>query len=190
MAVIESPLDLFKVQRKEIFLNSTIRVQPMFGIAPEAFDTVNIGSSLGYSFAFIDNHVNTTQVKGSIGMPVIGVVKAAGRGVPGDQRQNLGSASRRHREGNNLPVSLINAENNRLSGSSPASVSGAVSTKHGFIHLERSTVRTEQLQAVLVKTDPELLVEALHSLLAHAHQKAKPVDRHTRQKYSISRALC
>ncbi len=160
-------------------MNTKIHIQPKFGITPEAFDAVDVGASLGNSFALIDNHVNPTQVKRSISIPVIGVVKATGRGVFGDQWQDLSSASGRHRESDNLPVSLEDAENDRLSGSSPAAVSWAVSTKHGFIHLERSTVWTEQLKAVLVQTDPEQLVEALHGLLAHAHQKAKTVGRHS-----------
>ncbi len=87
MAVIESPFNFFNVQRKEIFLNTTIRVQPVFGITPEAFDAVDVGASpsLVNSYAFIDNHMNPTQVKSSISMPVVGVVKASGRGVFGDQ---------------------------------------------------------------------------------------------------------
>ena len=43
MAVIGSQFDLIKVQRKEIFLNTKIRLESMFGIAPEAFDAVDMG---------------------------------------------------------------------------------------------------------------------------------------------------
>ena len=82
--------------REKIFLNTTKRIQPVLGIALETFDTFNVGASLVYSFAFIDNHVNTAHVKISIGMPVIGVVKTVGRGVLGDQRQNLSSAFQKH----------------------------------------------------------------------------------------------
>ena len=128
----------------------------MFGKTPEAFDSVDVESSLGNSFALIDNHVNLTQVKRSIGMPFIGAVKAACRGVLGDQWHDLRSASGRHRERHNLPVSLANTENDCLSDSSLTAVSGTVSTENRFVHLERSNERTEQLQSVLYQTNCSL----------------------------------
>ena len=36
MAVVESPFNFFKVERKEVFLNTTIGIEPMFGVAPES----------------------------------------------------------------------------------------------------------------------------------------------------------
>ena len=126
--------------------------------------------------------MDPTQVKCNISVPVIGVVETSGRGVLGDHRQDLSSASRGGREGDYLPVLLVNAENDGLSNCTPSAVSGAISTEHRFIQLENSILWAGQFQAVLVQTDPEQLVEVLNGLLAHAHQKAKPIGRYSQAK--------
>lgn len=92
----------------------------MFCITPETFDAFDVGLSLGNSFSFIDNQMNPTPVQSSISMPVIGVVKDVRRIMLDDQRRDLSSDSRGSRKVYHQTVSLVNAKNDSLSGSSPA----------------------------------------------------------------------
>jgi len=63
------------------------------------------------------------------------------------------------KRGGQLAVSHVNTENDHQSGSFQHAVPDPVSTVYGFIQFERFALCTEQFQTVIVKADPEQLIE-------------------------------
>jgi hypothetical protein len=65
----------------------------MFRITPEAFNAVARGSPLGSASLFSDHDMVASDGKGTIGMPVVGVVEAARPRVCADKSDHLAAAS-------------------------------------------------------------------------------------------------
>ena len=87
MAVVETPLYLFKVTVEEASVNASILIESVFGIRPEASHPIEVISSFSYTFVFWHYHVVAADRKRGIGYPIIGVIQAPWSGVLGNKRQ-------------------------------------------------------------------------------------------------------
>ncbi len=87
MAVVETPLYLFKVQVEEAFVNASILMEPVFGIRPEAFHPIEVIFSFSYALLFRHYHAVAADRKQSVGYSIIGVIQAPWSGVLGNKRQ-------------------------------------------------------------------------------------------------------
>jgi len=87
--MIESPLGLFQREMEILFGNASVMIEPVFGIGPEAFDTVDVISTFGAPLVFTNDHVIASDIQKSIGVPVVGVIQATRLGVGGHERTYL-----------------------------------------------------------------------------------------------------
>ncbi len=76
MALVEPERNFTQVQREKLFGHAAVVVEPMFGIAPKAFDSVQVAASLGMSLFLADNDVFSANRQRSIDLPIVGVVEA------------------------------------------------------------------------------------------------------------------
>ena len=88
----------------------------MFSITPEAFDAVDVSSSLGPAGIFSDDNMVPSDRQRTIGMPVIGIVQTSGPGVLSHKADELLSASSLDREDPDQTVSLEDAKDDDFSG--------------------------------------------------------------------------
>jgi hypothetical protein len=63
MITIEAPFDLIEEQRKHVFSESPVGLEPVFGIASEPLDAVDLGSPLRNTFLFAHLDMHPTQPK-------------------------------------------------------------------------------------------------------------------------------
>ncbi len=87
MAVVETPLYLFKVKVEEAFVNALILMEPVFGIRPEAFHPIEVIFSLRYALLFWHYQAVAADRKRGVGYPTIGVIQAPWSAVLGNKRQ-------------------------------------------------------------------------------------------------------
>ena len=87
--MIESERNFSQKKMKVFTGYSTVGIKPIFGITPEPLDTIYVRSSLGSS-SFLSYHdMISSNSKRTIGMPVIGIVQAAGFCMFSHQLDNL-----------------------------------------------------------------------------------------------------
>lgn len=53
---------------------STIVIKPVFRIAPEAFNAVDVIPAFGFAFVFAYNDMVAAYRQGSVGLPVISII--------------------------------------------------------------------------------------------------------------------
>lgn len=179
MTIVEPPFDLFEEQGKHLLAESAVGVEPVFGIAPEAFDAVDVGSPLWNSFLFGHGDMRPTQPKTGVSPVFVGVVQAADGGVRVDNGQQFGSASRRDWERSNMPISLVDAKYNGFSLGSPAPGTSPESTERGFVEFELPVQAFGLGQQVLVDARPAEPVEALNRFLIDLDMEAESVRGNT-----------
>jgi len=175
MTIVEPPFDLFEEQGKHLLAESAVGVEPVFCVAPEAFDTVDVGSSLRNSFLFGHGDMRPAQPKTGVSPVFIGVIQAADGGVCVDNGQQFGSAPRRDGERSNMPIALVNAEYDGFSFSSPTPGTRPESTERGFIELELPVQTFGLGKQVLVDARAAESVESLNRLLIDLDVEAEPV---------------
>lgn len=175
MTIVEPPFDLFEEQGKHLLAESAVGVEPVFGIAPEAFDAVDVGSPLWNSFLFGHGDMRPAQPKTGVSPVLVSVVQAADGGVGVDNGQQFGSASRRDGERSNMPIPLVNAEYDGFPLGSPAPGTRPESTERGFVELELPVQTFGLGQQVLVDARAAESVESLNRLLINLDMEAEPV---------------
>ena len=137
--MVESKLGFFEVEMKALAGNTSVVIEPSFGIGEETFNTVDMGSSANvFLFAVQDSMVFSSRGEYPISLKVIGVIYAAPSGMFQNDRHKSGPSSIRHREGYGFPISLIHPEDQLFPLSSPTTLSFSPSAKEGFIELKLS----------------------------------------------------
>jgi len=175
MTIVEAPFDLFEEQRKHVFPELPVGVEPMFGVTPEPFDAVDLGSPLRNSFLFGHRDMRPSQPKTGVSPVFIGGVQAANGGVGVDNVQQFGSTPRRDGVRSNMHIPLVNAEYEGFSLGSPAPRTRPESTERGFVELELPVQAFGLGQQVLVDARAAESVEALNRLLIDLDMEAEPV---------------
>ena len=80
---------------------------PMFGVAPEALDAVDMGFSLGNAFLHLE--ICPAQTKTGVSSTLIGVIQVADGGVGVDNGQPFGSAPLRDGRGPGMDIPIVYA---------------------------------------------------------------------------------
>lgn len=175
MTIVEPPFDHFEEQGKHLLVESAVGVEPVFGIAPEAFDAVDVGSTLRNSNLFGHGDVRPTQTKTGVSPVFVCVVQTADGGVGVDNGQQLGSASRRDRECSNMPIPLLDAEYDGFSLGSPAPGTRPESNERSFVEFELPIQTFGPGKQVLVDARAAESIESLYRLLIDLDMEAEPV---------------
>lgn len=165
-----------QIKMEEFSGHSTVGIEPMFRIAPEAFNPVDVGASLGSSCLFPDDDVVASDRQRPVGVPVVGVVEAPGLRVLLDEADHLGAASSLNREDPHLAVPLEDAHDDDLPGSAPAPFALPMPAKHGLVALYGAL---EGLSAVLLerKRRARQAKEPLDGREGGLEPEAHPVNR-------------
>ena len=121
--------------------HSSVLIEPVLGVTPEAFDAVEMVSAFGHALVFGHDHVLARDREARVSAPVVRVVERADSGVVRQQRQQSGAASTRDREGEDLPIALINAEDHHFACRTPATLAVTRATKESFIGFDHSGQR-------------------------------------------------
>lgn len=126
-------------EKMEMFSgHSAERIEPVFGIAPEAFDPVDVVPSLGSSSFLSDHHMISLDAQRTIRMPIVRVVQTARLGVRSNQAKDL-IPSTRNIEHSHLAVALQDPQHNHFARSSPTALSPPNPANRGLVALDRST---------------------------------------------------
>jgi len=181
VSMVKTKRNFAKKKVKSFPRHTAVWVKPMFRITPEAFNAVYVGPALGSASLLSDHDMVASYGKGTIGVPVIGVVKATGLRVRAHKTDNLGSAPPLDREDPDHAVSLEDAENYDLACGSPTAFALSMSAKRGLVAFHGSVKR---LPAFFLqgKNSPYQTEEPLHGWLGSSDPETHPVDRDSEHK--------
>src|SRR5437763_1292204 len=118
--MIEAERDFTQVKVEELLRHAAVHVEPMFGIAPEAFDPVDVVAPTRPAALLPDDDVRAANTQAGISLPVVRVVEAAGQGVRDDQAFEFGAPAPLDREDTDDAVALKDAEDDDLAGRAPS----------------------------------------------------------------------
>ena len=176
ISVIEPEGNFTQINMKEFSGDSTVRIEPMFSITPEALNAVYMTASLGPSSLFSDHDMVASYGKGTIGVPVVRVVEAARFRLFFDESDHLGAGPSLNRKDTNLAVSLEDAEHNDFACGTPTAFALPAPTKRGLVALHGTF---EGLSALFLKGQgrPGQTKESLDGSKRGVHTEAHPVNR-------------
>lgn len=134
--VIISELHILKIQRKSLWRNTVMFHQAFFGKGPEAFQAVDVNPAAGESSFVIDLQVSVaTEHQRIVTAESVGVDDAAPAHHLDGQSQKGFSPYVRHHLDADQTVTLQDAEDRDLSGSTPTAVALALATEVAFVKL-------------------------------------------------------
>ncbi len=137
--MVESKLGFFEVEMKVLARNTSVVIEPSFGMGEEALNAVDVDSSADvFLFSVRDPMVPSSKGENSISFKVVSVVDTFPSGVFKDKGKESGSSSVGNREGDDFSVSLIHPEDQLFPFSSPASLALPFPAKEGLIELKLS----------------------------------------------------
>src|SRR6056297_143459 len=149
----------------------------MFGVAPVTFDSVDVFSTFRAALLFADDNVATAHPERRIGLPLVGVVETARRGLRNDFFNDFSVVTRADRRDADDPITLENAENDDLAGCAPTTQAGAMSAEGGLVELEMTEQGFTEVLSVCTSCSGQP-VEPLSGRCADLDSKAQAVDRH------------
>lgn len=126
---------------EKLFRYSSILIKPMFRIALEPLNAVNVGSPFGFSFLFVYHHMFTPQTQRSVGMPIICIVKASRFSVRLQKILNTLVVSTLNGKNSDFAIPLQDSQHNNFPRSSPASLPRFSTSKHRLIALNLTLKR-------------------------------------------------
>ncbi len=170
-----------QVKMKEFFMDPAVVVQPMLGVAPEAFNTVEVVSADWLPLLFPHHDVLSSHRQRGVGTPVVGEVEAPRFGVAAHERQDNPLPALRDGKDLDPAVPLEDAEDEDFPGSPPAAFPLSTPAKRRFIALHRPGKRClASLAGSEHRADEE--EEAFDRLAVPETLEPKAVDGHTQEE--------
>ena len=138
MAMVETIANFTQIKMEKFAGHSTVRSQPVFRIGPEAFDAINMVTSLGTTLLLTDDHMAANQAQGGVGLPLVRVVERTRECMLLDLPHDLcttmcSNGGRLHRT-----VALNETEDQHFAGGSPPAFPLAMPAKGGFVAFDGS----------------------------------------------------
>ena len=186
--MIEPERNFTQVEVEKFAGYTTVRIEPMFRITPEALNPVDVRPPLGAS-AFLAHHdVITTDGQRRISMPVVRIIQATRPRVRPDQADDLGSTAALDREDSDLAIALEHAQDDDLAGGTPAPLPRPLSAKRRLIAFHGSMKRLPALLLVGEHRadEPE---KALDGRRRRQAPKANPIAGHAEDEILDQLAL-
>ena len=179
--MIKAKRDFAQVKMEKLLRHSAIHIKPMLGIAPEAFNAIDVVSAAGSPFLLADDDMLAAHCQRSVSLPVIRVVEAARQCVSDDQAGQLNTPSPFDREYPHQAVAFEDAEDNDFAGSAPTSFTRSVAAKHRLIALNCTI---ERLGAFFGMAEHLAYhaIESFNRRRACQSMKAKAVRRHAQDE--------
>ena len=113
-------------------------VEPIFGITPKAFNTIDVVAAFGAPFFFANNHMLALEPQAALSMPIVRVIKTSRKGMFVDKPQHFLFAPVFQRKGLYLPIALYDTKDNDFTRRSPAAFTLTKATKRAFITFKGS----------------------------------------------------
>lgn len=136
--MIETETNLPQKKMKMFSGHSAERIEPVFGIAPEAFDPVDVISTFRSASLLPDHYVVSLDAQRTVCLPVVGVVETAGLGVRTDQPDHSLPFSCGNREHLHLAVALQDPQYDDFAGGTPTSFAVPSPANRGLVALDGS----------------------------------------------------
>lgn len=138
MPVVISIGDFTQIYVKKLFGYPTVRMKPVFGIAPEAFDTVDMVPSFGFPLLFADHDMIAPNRQRCVYLPFIGVVQTPRLGVSHHQFNDFFFVSFSHGENLDFPIPLKDSQHDDFPGGAPPAFPRPIPANRCFIAFYRS----------------------------------------------------
>lgn len=180
MTIVEPQFDFLEKQDKHPYAETALGLEPVLGIAPEAYYAVDMGSPLRNSFLFGHRDISSTQAQTGVSRVFIGVIQTTVGGVCIDNYQQFDSAPRRDGMGTDMPIQLVDAENDGSSIGIPTLGAIPGSTECSFVEIELTVQAYDQNQQVLVDAQPTEPIESPSRLLIDFDIEAEPLRGHAK----------
>jgi len=74
VTVVKPVRNFTQIKMEEFVRHTPVGIEPMFGIAPEAFNAIYMLLALRFASSFSDHHMVAADSQGSIGVPFVSVV--------------------------------------------------------------------------------------------------------------------
>ena len=194
--MIETEANLPQKKMKMFSGHSAERIEPVFSIAPEAFDPVDVISTFRSASLLPDHHVVSLDAQRTVCLPVIGVVETTGFGMRTDQPDHSLPFSCGNREHLHLAVALQDPQYDDFAGGSPTSFAVPSPANRGLVALNGSFERLSQFLGMST-TSSHQAIEALDRRSTGQCPETLPVHRHTQNEEfqqttlgSIRQAAC
>lgn len=179
--MIKAEGDFAQVEMEKLLRHSAIHVKPMFGIAPEAFDAVDVVSTARSPLLFADDEMLAAHGQRSVSLPLVRLVEAARQGVPDDQAFKFLSPSSGDGKDTHHAMALEDAEDDDFACCSPATLPLARAAKHRLIALNRAV---ERLRAFFSQTEylTQQAIESFYGRRACQRMETQTISWHTQDK--------
>jgi hypothetical protein len=169
-------------KKMEVFLgDSTVRIEPMFRITPEAFNAVNMLTTLRPATIFSNDNMVTSNRQGGIGLPVIRIVQTSRPGVSSNQPEQLFLTASLDRKGPDQAVTLQQAKDDDFTGSTPTSFTLPVPTKHGLVTFDGPLKRFSAM-FFKVATSTDQTIKPFNGWSRSHASKSHPVNGNSQGK--------
>jgi hypothetical protein len=179
--MIETEANLPQKKMKMFSGYSTERIPPVFSIAPEAFDPVDVISTFRSASLLPDHHVVSLDAQRTVCLPVISVVETAGLGVSSDQPDHSLPFSCGNREHLHLAVALQDPQYDDFAGGPPTSFAVPSPANCGLVALDGSFEGVPQFLGMST-TSSHQAIEALDRRSTGQSPKTLPVHRHAQNE--------
>jgi len=181
LAIIEAERNFTQEKMEELFGQSPVVVEPVFGITPKALNAIQMVSPLRLAFLLAYDDMATPDRQGAIGVPVIGVIQAARPGGPTNERQETFSPPTMNGEDPHQSVSLKDPQHDNLSGRTPPPFSAVFPSEHRLVAFNRSS---QGIAALLVngQHSPNESEVPFEGRRRGRTAKSQPVNRYPKNK--------
>lgn len=118
-----------------MFRNSAILIQPVFCKTPKPLNSIQMVTSFWSPFFFSNYYMIPSDRQRTVCMPIISVIQTSWFCMLSYYRQQCCSVPRRNWKRKYSPVSLIQTKDHLFAGSTPATFTSTLASKHRLIHL-------------------------------------------------------
>jgi len=179
--MIETEANLSQKKMKMFSGYSAEWIQPVFSIAPEVFDPVDVISTFRSTSLLPNHHVVSLDAQRTVCLPVIGVVETTGLGVSTDQHDHSLPFSCGNREHLHLAVALQDPQYDDFAGGPPTPFTVLSPANCGLVALDTSFEGFPQFLGMST-TSSHQAIEALDRRSASQSPETLPVHRHTQNE--------
>ena len=114
-------------------MHSAILIKPVFGITPEPLNAVNMISAFRPPIFFFNDNMIAAKAQRSIGVPIIGIVKAARFGIFLNKRNKCFCFAGGHWNDSDISIAFHHSKNQNFSASAPTAFTLSMAAKYGLI---------------------------------------------------------
>ena len=161
---------------KQLFRYSPQWVQPVFGITPETFNTVDMITSHRKTATLANHHVVAAERQRRVGLPVIGEVQTTRLGIHLYQLHHCLTIAAGYWKNPHLTIPFQNAKHDHFATGSPPSFALPTAAKHRFIQFQ---IAIKGFHTLLIQghDHPTVAVEPIQSRAAGNPMKTEPIHR-------------